>query len=120
MTARNGRTLGAEVKEYLKHRRSLGFGLVLNEVVLRDFVRFAAATASNSFVSLSSPPPHSPRRIRFARSDMRPSSVFSPAPGCESQSRSRSDSTTSTSTVVFSACWKPSSASLGWSRCTRR
>ncbi len=43
MTARNGRTLGAEVKEYLMHRRSLGFGLVLNEVVLRDFVRFAAA-----------------------------------------------------------------------------
>jgi integrase len=43
MTARACSTLGGEVKEYLKHRRSLGFGLVLNEVVLRDFVRFATA-----------------------------------------------------------------------------
>ena len=43
MTAGNGSTLGGAVKEYLKHRRSLGFGLVLNEVVLRDFVRFATA-----------------------------------------------------------------------------
>jgi integrase len=40
---RNRRTLGGQVKAYLKHRRSLGFGLVTNEVVLRDFVRFADA-----------------------------------------------------------------------------
>lgn len=45
MTAGNGSTLEGEVKAYLKHRRSLGFGLVLNEVVLRDFVRFAATDA---------------------------------------------------------------------------
>lgn len=44
MTAGNGSSaLGGEVKEYLKHRRSLGFGLVLNEIALRDFVRFTAA-----------------------------------------------------------------------------
>jgi integrase len=42
-TARSHRTLGQRVKQYLDHRRSLGFGLVANEVVLRDFVRFAAA-----------------------------------------------------------------------------
>jgi site-specific recombinase XerD len=34
-------TLSERVKEYLKHRRSLGFGLESNEVVLRDFVTFA-------------------------------------------------------------------------------
>lgn len=43
MTSRKRSTLGGEVKAYLKHRRSLGFGLVANEVVLRDFVRFADA-----------------------------------------------------------------------------
>lgn len=43
MTARSRSALGGEVKAYLEHRRSLGFGLVLNEVVLRDFVRFAHA-----------------------------------------------------------------------------
>ena len=41
MTGGSRRTLGERVKEYLEHRRSLGFGLKLNEVVLRDFVRFA-------------------------------------------------------------------------------
>jgi integrase len=41
MTARRRRTLCECVKEYLEHRRSLGFGLKTNEVVLRDFVRFA-------------------------------------------------------------------------------
>ena len=51
MTAGNGSRLGAEVKQYLKHRRSLGFGLVLNEVVLRDFVRFAAAAGHRSPLS---------------------------------------------------------------------
>ena len=43
MTARNHSTLGGEVQKYLEHRRSLGFGLAANEVVLRDFVRFADA-----------------------------------------------------------------------------
>jgi len=41
MTATNRSTLRERVKEYLEHRRSLGFGLKTNEVVLRDFVRFA-------------------------------------------------------------------------------
>lgn len=41
MTATSRSTLGQRVKEYLEHRRSLGFGLETNEVVLRDFVRFA-------------------------------------------------------------------------------
>jgi integrase len=34
-------TLGERVKEYLEHRRSLGFGLKTNGVVLREFVTFA-------------------------------------------------------------------------------
>lgn len=38
-------TLGGHVKEYLEHRRSLGFGLVTTEVVLRDFVKFAKAAS---------------------------------------------------------------------------
>jgi integrase len=43
MTATNRSPFGREVKEYLKHRRSLGFRLVANESVLRDFARVAAA-----------------------------------------------------------------------------
>jgi len=41
MTATSRSSLGAWVKEYLEYRRSLGFGLKANEVVLRDFIRFA-------------------------------------------------------------------------------
>jgi len=41
MTATSRSTLGERVMEYLQHRRSLGFGLEANEVVLRDFVGFA-------------------------------------------------------------------------------
>lgn len=44
MTATSRSTLRERVKEYLEHRRSLGFGLETNEVVLRDFVRFAKGT----------------------------------------------------------------------------
>jgi integrase len=41
MRATSRSALQERVKEYLEHRRSLGFGLSANEVVLRDFVRFA-------------------------------------------------------------------------------
>jgi site-specific recombinase XerD len=41
MSARNRSALGGEVKKYLEHRRSLGFGLLTDEAVLRDFIRFA-------------------------------------------------------------------------------
>lgn len=41
MTAKSRGPLRECVKEYLEHRRSLGFGLESNEVVLRDFVGFA-------------------------------------------------------------------------------
>jgi integrase len=41
MIATSRRILGERVTEYLEHRRSLGFGLKANEVVLSDLVRFA-------------------------------------------------------------------------------
>lgn len=41
MIAKSRSTLDDRVKEYLEHRRSLGFGLKSNEGVLRSFVGFA-------------------------------------------------------------------------------
>ena len=55
MTTRSRVALGTQVTEYLDHRRSLGFGLVANEVILRDFVRFAEADGPTVIAGRSPP-----------------------------------------------------------------